>query len=302
MFCSDDKHPNDLVRGHINDLVKRSVAKGHDIMKILECCTVNPVRHYNLQVGLLQPGDDADFIITHNLDDFTVLATYVRGEKVAERGRSFIKSVHEDPLNRFAVHKITDDDIRVIPEGTRVRVIKAIDGQLITNELTSEARIRKNNVVSDPSSDVLKMVVINRYFNAPPAVAFVAGFGLKSGAIASCVAHDSHNIIAVGADDLSIIRAVNLVIGSKGGISLVDGNQEMVLELPIAGIMSDEDGYTVATRYENMDRKAKKMGSMLNDPYMTLSFMALLVIPELKLSNKGLFDGQHFTFTGLFKI
>jgi len=301
MFCSDDKHPNDLVLGHINQLVKRSIAKGYNIMKVLGCCTVNPVRHYNLDVGLLEQGDDADFLIADNLHDFNILATYIKGEKVAENGKSFIKSVRENPLNRFNARKIKEQDIRVFPESSKIRVLKALDGQLITKELILDALVEKDNIVSNPDADILKIVVKNRYFDAPPAVGFVTGFGIKTGAIASSVAHDSHNIIAVGADDQSITRAVNLVIGSKGGISLVDGSIEKILELPVAGIMSNDDGYKVASLYDWLDGKAKMSGSHFNAPFMTLSFMALLVIPELKLSDKGLFDGQHFKFTGLFQ-
>ena len=302
MFCSDDKHPNDLVTGHIDQFVRRSVANGYDIMKVLRCCTVNPVSHYNLNVGLLRQGDDADLIVVDNLHDFTIQETYIRGEKVAEKGKTLIKSVREAPLNRFNTREIRMEDIRVIPEGPVIRVLKALDGQLITKELAGTARIDMDNVVSDPETDILKMVVKNRYHDALPAVAFVNGFGIKRGAIASSVAHDSHNIIAVGADDQSITRAVNLVVGSKGGISVVDDKTEALLELPVAGIMSNDVGYHVATFYDRIDRLAKKSGSLLNAPFMTLSFMALLVIPALKLSDKGLFDGQHFKFTGLFQI
>lgn len=301
MFCSDDKHPNDLVLGHIDQLVRRSFAKDYDIMKVLRCCTVNPVRHYNLDVGLLNQGDDADFIVTDNLHDFNILATYIRGEKVAEKGRSFIKSVREKPLNRFNAGKIDEKDIRVFPESSTIRVLKALDGQLITKELMVEGRVEKDNIVSNPAADILKIVVKNRYIDDPPVIGFVNGFGIKTGAIASSVAHDSHNVIAVGADDQSITRAVNLVINSKGGISLVDGSLEEILELPVGGIMSGDDGYKVAALYDMMDKNAKKSGSVLNAPFMTLSFMALLVIPELKLSDKGLFDSQHFKFTGLFQ-
>jgi adenine deaminase len=302
MFCSDDKHPNDLVTGHMNELVRRAVSKGYDIMNILRCCTLTPVRHYNLDAGLLQPGDDADFILADNMHDFNILDTFIKGEKVAEDGRSLIGSVNEESLNHFNTVGIKELDIRVIPQGSRIRVLQAIDGQLITRELWMDARVESGNVISNPAADLLKIVVKNRYRDVPPAVGFVSGFGLKSGAIASCVAHDSHNIIAVGADDQSVTRAINLIVGSKGGISLVDGSYEMALPLPVAGIMSDKDGYEVASRYNAIDAKAKMLGSSLHAPFMTLSFMALLVIPELKLSDRGLFDGQHFAFTELFHI
>jgi adenine deaminase len=302
MFCSDDKHPNDLVSGHINQLVKRAFHLGYDKLKVIRCATFNPVRHYHLDAGLLQRGDPADFIMVDNLEDFTILATYVNGRKVAENGKTLISPVAVSPVNKFHAKMVTTQDILVKPVGNTIRVMNAIDGQLVTGELIVEARIENNEVVSDPENDILKIVVMNRYFPAPPAVGFVSGFGLKSGAIASCVAHDSHNIIAVGTDDGSIVAAINAVVSSKGGISMASGNELLVLPLPVAGIMSDKDGYEVAGLYHDLDEKVrKKMKSPLKAPFMTLSFMALLVIPELKLSDKGLFDGKKFSFVELFK-
>lgn len=300
MFCSDDKHPDDLVEGHIDLLVKRSLGKGYDLMKVLQCCTVNPVQHYGLDAGLLQPGDDADFIITDNLKDFNIRATYIRGTLVAANGKSMIGSVAEIPVNRFNATKIRKEDIAINSGNSDMRVIQALDGQLITPLRTISPLIEDDRVISDPSRDVLKIVVKDRYTDRPPAIGFVTGFGLKEGAIASSVAHDSHNIIAVGADDESIIDAVNLVIEHTGGISVTGRNDRKVLGLPVAGIMSHEDGYRIAELYGLLDRAAKKLGSKLNSPFMTLSFMALLVIPELKLSDKGLFDGNSFSFVNLF--
>jgi adenine deaminase len=302
MLCSDDKHPNDLVSGHINELVKRAFGLGYDKINVLRCATFNPVKHYRLDTGLLQKGDPADFILVDDLDNFNVLATYVNGRKVAENGKSLISSVVVSPVNQFHAKLIKREDIVVRPVGNRIRVIKAIDGQLVTGELIVDARIENNEVKTDPEHDILKIVVMNRYFPASPAVGFVQGFGLKSGAIASCVAHDSHNIIAVGTDDKSIVAAINAIVNSQGGISVAFGDELFVLPLPIAGIMSDEDGYKVAGLYKNLDEQVKtKLKSSLKAPFMTLSFMALLVIPDLKLSDKGLFDGKKFSFTELFE-
>jgi adenine deaminase len=301
MLCSDDKHPDDLVSGHINELVKRAFGRGYDKMDVIRCCTLNPVQHYHLDTGLLRKGDPADFILVDDLDHFNILTTYIRGRKVAENGQTLIPSVPVNPVNRFNALPVTKEQITVRPAGEKIRVLKALDGQLITPGFSFPARITGDEVVQDTENDILKIVVKDRYENSAPAVAFVQGFGLKSGAIASCVAHDSHNIIAVGADDDSMIRAMNAIIGSGGGISVADGTETLLLQLPVAGIMTAEDGYEVAHHYKILDSRAKELKSTLKSPFMTLSFMALLVIPDLKLSDKGLFDGKKFAFTALFE-
>ena len=301
MLCSDDKHPDDLLHGHINEVVKRAVAHGCDMMNVLRSCTFNPVSHYRLDIGLLQPGDPADLIVVDNLRDFNVLATWVDGVKVAENGKSNIVKASEEPFNHFEARPMKAEDLEVLARGERIRVIEAYEGQLITGNPVIEHHSAGRNLVSDTSRDLLKIVVLNRYRISSPAIGFIRGIGLQRGAIASCVAHDSHNIIAVGADDDSIMRAINLIIGSQGGISLVNGEQQMVLPLPVGGIMSPDEGPEVARKYQELDREARKLGSPLTAPYMTLSFMALLVIPSLKLSDKGLFDGQSFSFVDLFE-
>ena len=299
MFCSDDKHPNDLVKGHINDLVKRAIAMGFDPLTVIRCCSLNPVRHYNLNVGLVQTGDPADFIIVDDLQNFNILTTYINGNKVAENGKSLIRSVSETPMNNFFASRIHVDDIRATPVNEQIRVMKALDGQLLTGEIFAKGKTGNGNLISDTDNDILKIVVKDRYTDSPPAVGFVTGFGLKKGAIGSSVAHDSHNIIAVGADDHSITEAINLIISSQGGISFACGEEKELLALPFAGIMAGKDGYSVASRYELFHEKSKEMGSKLGAPFMTLSFMSLLVIPEIKLSDKGLFDAKHFRFTEL---
>lgn len=300
LFCSDDKHPDDLVKGHINQLVVRAIKKGYDPMKVLRSAILNPIRHYGLEVGTLQQNDPADMIVVDNLTDFNVKSTFVNGQKVAENGLSLIDAIETDQPNKFNAQKITETEIRVQPKGGTIKVMKAFDGQLITAVDEVEAIIDNGNVVSSTENDVLKLVVVNRYEKAKPAVAFIRGFGLKSGAIASSVAHDSHNIVAVGVSDTDIVRAINLVVEERGGVGAVDGEISKVLPLPVAGLMSVNNGYLVAEKYHEIDMLSHKMGSKLRAPFMTLSFMALLVIPDLKLSDKGLFDGTTFSFSNLF--
>ncbi|MGB3179814.1 MAG: adenine deaminase [Cyclobacteriaceae bacterium] len=296
MLCSDDKHPDSLEQGHINQLCARAVAKGIDVYKVLKAACINPVEHYNLPVGQLKPGDPADFVLLHDLKNFNVHKTYIDGRLVAEEGKTLIEPVENKVINRFDCSPKSAADFKLAPAGGSVNVIEALDGELITNRLQAQAHVDDENVVSDVENDILKLTVVNRYENADPAISFIKNFQLKEGALASCVGHDSHNIIAVGCDDESLCRAINLIIENKGGISAVGIGKDMVLPLPVAGIMSADDGYEVARRYEEIDRFAKELGSSLESPFMTLSFMALLVIPSVKLSDKGLFDGDKFTF------
>lgn len=331
MFCSDDKHPDTLAEGHINQLVLRALAKGHSIWNVLRAACLNPVLHYRLPVGLLREGDPADYLVVNNLQEFQLQQTVINGQVVAENGQSAIADLRSEHINQFNCDPKTVAEFAVTltpafegqkPEDQLIRVIEALDGQLITNELLLEPKIENGQIVPDTERDILKLVVVNRYQNTPPAVAFIKNFGLKHGAIASSVGHDSHNITAVGCDDESIAQAINLVIDSQGGLSAVAGtrphehDQEIMsrreflhitttpetqlLPLPVAGLMTDRDGYDVAAQYTVLDLFAKQeLGSTLAAPFMTLSFMALLVIPALKLSDKGLFDGSTFSFTPL---
>ncbi len=304
MFCSDDKHPDSLVAGHIDRLCARAVAAGVDVFNILKAACINPVEHYRLDVGLLQPGDPADFIVVEDLQQFKVLQTYINGQLVAGNGATKIESVACKPINHFdcapktakefAAHALIDYHNEML------EVIVALDGQLITDRLLfSASALRDDDDLLQPNTtdDILKIVVVNRYQHSVPAVAWIKNFGLKEGAIASSVAHDSHNIISVGVDDESICKAVNMVIWQKGGISCMSKSEQKILSLPVAGLMSAEDGYLVAKGYTEIDAMAKQLGSTLSAPFMTLSFMALLVIPHLKLSDKGLFNGDTFSFT-----
>jgi adenine deaminase len=293
MFCSDDKHPDSLVAGHINTLCARAVSHKIDIFNILQAACINPVDHYKINAGLLREGDPADFIVVEDLVDFKVLQTFINGNLVAENGRSFITSVDILPINNFNCNRKSIEDFKVTPQ-LPPYLIEALDGQLITNKLQFHPKEVNGEIVSDPENDILKIVVVNRYTAAPVAKAFIKNIGLKRGALASSVAHDSHNIVAVGVDDASLAKAVNLIIAEKGGVSCADDQQEMIVGLSIAGLMSNKDAYKVADQYTKIDRMAKEMGSTLSAPFMTLSFMALLVIPHLKLSDKGLFDVDAF--------
>ncbi|MBC3787694.1 adenine deaminase [Spirosoma utsteinense] len=323
MFCSDDKHPDTLVDGHINQLVLRALAAGHSLWNVLRAACLNPVMHYRMRVGLLQQGDPADYIVVDNLTNFRLQQTVIDGQTVARDGKSMIPDLRSEAVNQFNCSLKTAADFAVAASGSYpLRVIEALDGQLITNELLVEPRIENGQLVPDVDRGILKLVVVNRYQDTPPAIAFIKNVGLTHGAIASSVGHDSHNITAVGCDDESICRAVNLVIAARGGLSAVGQTtnthrstsgtnstasdlfvNEKLLPLPVAGLMSDADGYEVAREYILLDQFAKKdLKSTLSAPYMTLSFMALLVIPALKLSNMGLFDGNVFDFTTLQKM
>jgi adenine deaminase len=299
MFCSDDKHPDDLVRGHIDRLAARAVAAGHDVFDVLGCACVNPVRHYRLPVGLLRPGDPMDAAEVADLRDFRPLRTWVEGRLVAEAGRSLMARVPVRPVNRFAAGGIAPADLALPAAAGLLRVIDVEDGQLLTREALLPPRLDDGQIVADPTRDVLYLVVLNRYRRAPPAVAFARGFGLGRGALASSVAHDSHNIVAVGVDADSLCRAVNALTDQGGGIAVAADTRVDILPLPVAGLMSTDDGDEVAARYATLTGLAKSLGSPLRAPFMTLSFMALLVIPELKLSDRGLFDGRGFRFTEL---
>jgi adenine deaminase len=299
MFCSDDKHPDDLIVGHINQLCARAVAKGMDVFKVLQVACVNPVHHYKMEVGLLKENEAADFIVVEDLVNFKVKQTYINGELVAEEGKSFVKHVAFETPNNFNTSAKTLSEFEISSSAKTIRVIEALEGQLITNEIHHQSLLQNGKLISNVDDDILKMAVVNRYANTPPAIAFIKNFGLKKGAIASSVAHDCHNIIVVGTSDEEILSAVNLLIANTGGICAVNGNTKKSLALPVAGIMSDKDGWEAGRLYQEIDAMAKELGSTLKAPFMTLSFMALLVIPDLKLSDKGLFSGNSFSFVDL---
>ena len=301
MFCSDDKHPDELDDGHIDELVRRAIELGYDVMDVLKAASLNAVRHYHLPVGLLQEGDDADFIVVDELRRPVARQTYIKGELVAENGIPNFKYFETATPNIFERPFLYDQDLIVPDLGKKIKVIECYNGQLITKCFTTEPKVENGGIVSDVERDILKMVVVNRYQPYTPAVAFIKGFGLKRGALASSVAHDSHNIVSVGATDRDILHAVNLLIEHTGGVTAYCGTEMVAVPLPVAGLMSNEDGYEVAQAYKNADALAKRLGSTLFAPFMTLAFMALLVIPELKLSDRGLFDVNSFGFTSIYE-
>ncbi|MFM2291870.1 MAG: hypothetical protein RIS29_1683 [Bacteroidota bacterium] len=301
MFCSDDKHPDDLLKnGHINTLARRAVASGFDPVDVLRICSYTPVKHYGLNVGLLQEGDDADFVVVTDLQSFDVQSTFIKGVRVSD-GKSplFERFVPDELINRFEALPIVVDDLYVKDNGGLLRVIDVEDGQLYTKEIRVAPKVEDGNLVSDVENDVLKMVVYNRYAPSKPAVGFIHGIGLKKGAMASTVAHDSHNIVAVGTSDPEICSAINKIIETEGGILATSNGDVKALELPVGGLLSDQPGSEIARLYEEVDAYAKELGTTLRAPFMTIAFMSLLVIPEIKLGDKGLFDGRSFQFISL---
>ena len=299
MLCSDDKHPDSLLEGHINQLCARAIANGIDKFKVLQAACINPVEHYKLPTGKMQVGDPANFIMVNDLISFEVVSTFINGLMVAEKGKSYITAIPENSINQFDAPFISAVQLKIDTkdypnQNGLIPVIEAIDGQLITNCIWMSPTEKENCLIANTTNDVLKLVVYNRYKTAAPSIAFIKNFGFTHGAIASTVAHDSHNIIAVGVDDESIMTAINSVIQEKGGVSCVNKTDSKILALPVAGLMSTADPYEVAEQYTIIDAMSKGLGSKLASPFMTLSFMALLVIPHLKLSDKGLFDGDQF--------
>lgn len=301
MFCCDDLHPEDLLAGHINAMVREAVAQGYPLMRVLRCGSLNPVLHYKLSVGMLQLDDSADFIEVADLQQFVSLRTFIAGKVVAENGVSTLSPLPVSPINRFAATLCEEADFAVPATAGMMKVIEASEGQLFTGQKLVIPKVVDALVVSDPQRDILKIAAVNRYQPASPAVGFISGFGLKSGAFASSIAHDSHNIIAVAADDAALCRAINAVIAMQGGLAVINGDECLSLPLPIAGLMSELGIEETSRRYCELSAAVKSLGSTLQQPFMTLSFMALLVIPRLKLSDRGLFDSESFSLVDLFQ-
>ena len=301
MFCSDDKHPDELDEGHIDVLVRRAIALGYNVMDVLKAASLNAVKHYHLNVGMLQTGDDADFIVVDDLNHPVAKQTYIKGVLVAENGVSNIHYKETETPNIFKADFIKAEDLFVPDNGKKIKVMTCFDGLLITKSFMTEPKVVDGGIVSDVERDILKIVVVNRYKPTKPAVAFIKGFGLRRGALASSVAHDSHNIVAVGVTDRDIFHAVNLLIEHTGGVTAYCSTEMVAVPLPVAGLMSNEDGYEVAQAYQNADALAKRLGSTLYAPFMTLAFMALVVIPEVKISDQGLFDVTKFGITSIYE-
>jgi len=298
MLCTDDLHPEMLAKNHINKIAARLIKEGFNIFDVFKSCTINPAEHYKLNAGLLRIGDPADIIIVDNPSEMSVLETWINGEKVFDRGKVLFQSAPPIHLNRFNCSPIASSLIRVVSYGKKLRIIEAFDGELFTRETIIDAP--DSDIVScDTKNDILKIVVKDRYNDSLPAVGLIKGFSLKKGAFAASVAHDSHNIICIGADDNDIVNAVNQIIKLKGGLAVACDDKISFLPLSVAGIMSDKPVKEVANIYESLSNEVKILGCKMEAPFMTLSFMALLVIPELKLSDRGLFDGRKFSFVPL---
>lgn len=300
MFCSDDKHPDDLIQGHINQLVQRALAKGCDLFDVLRAACVHPVVHYQLSVGLLREGDPADFVIIGDLETFSVQETWLNGQCVAKAGQSRLSYLPSPSPNHFVKLPMKAEEFSLAATSShqQVRVILALDGQIVTGRDQATVPIVNGKYQTNPATDVLFIAVVNRYAESkPPAMGFVRGFGLKKGAIASSVAHDSHNIVAIGTNEDALCKAVNAVIEAKGGISAVSPTEQKILSLPIAGLMSPENGYELAQQYSHIDTWVKEeLGCSVQAPFMLMSFLALPVIPSLKMTDLGLFDGDIFEF------
>ena len=301
MFCSDDMHPHELVNGHINRLVKKSISLGYNILDILKTATMTPIKHYNLEVGLLQKNDPADFIVVDNFIDFNILKTYIDGKLVVENNKSLIEETEIDAINNFKTENVDVDDFKVYDEGKNVKIINVISGEILTEKSIGRPKSVNDNLVSDVENDILKIAVVNRYEKKKIALGFIKNFGLKKGAIASSVAHDSHNIVVVGCSDEEMANAANMIINAKGGLVAWCHEKNICIPLPVAGLMTNADGHKIAADYQALVSLSKEFGSTLSDPFMTLGFMSLLVIPKLKLSDKGLFDCEKFELTTLFE-
>lgn len=300
MFCTDDAHPHELINTHINGLVKRAIALGYNELDVIKAATLTPVRHYNLEVGLLQVNDPADMIVVDNLTDFNVINTYINGELVAANGRALLKPVVIETINNFQTEHVCPDDFKVLDKGKDVKMIGVIKGELITEMIIDRPKSLDGYLECDIERDILKIAVISRYEKKKLTVGFVKNFGLKKGALASSVAHDSHNIVVIGCSDREMTEAVNMIIDSKGGFSVYSEEEQMMLSLPVAGLMTDEDAHKVANEYVKIRDLSIKLGSQLSDPFMTMGFMPLLVIPFMKISDKGIFDCQKFEITSLY--
>ena len=301
MICCDDIHPEDLMNGHINKIAAKAIAKGLDLFYVLMAACINPIKHYRLNCGMLQKGDMADFIIVSDLKEFDVLETWIDGHPVFVNGKVLFSEVNCNPINNFKALPITAELLKVKKMSDKLNVIEVIDGSLFTRAKLMELDTNDVYLNSDIKQDILKIVVVNRYKISSPIVGFVHGFGFKYGAIAGSVAHDSHNIIAIGVSDLDICNAINEIIQIKGGVTACNNENKITLPLPVAGLMSFESAEIVANLYEELNITAKNsFGSKLYSPFMTMSFLSLLVIPEFKIGDKGLFDVNEFRFTSLF--
>lgn len=299
MLCTDDLHPETLLRGYINKLVARLISMDYNLFDVVRAASVNTYEHYRISAGTLRPGDPADFIIVDDPKTMNVLQTWIDGKCVFDGDKPLFSPGEIVKINKFKCTRLLPDEIRVINEGGKINLIVAVNGELTTDADIVQAG-EGEFVAARPEEDILKIVVKERYNDRPPAVAFIRGFGMKHGAMASSVAHDSHNIIAVGTNDRDIVNAINLIVDAGGGMAVTSEDGAEILKLPVAGIMADLPVTAMAARYEKLSETVRSLGCRLDAPFMTLSFMALLVIPKIKMSDRGLFDGLTFKHIPLF--
>jgi adenine deaminase len=299
MLCCDDLHPEMLMKGHINKLVARLISEGFDIYNVYRSASINPMMHYNISTGLLREGDSADFIIVKTLETMEVLESWIGGRKVFDRGNVFFTTDRSREINNFNCKHINGEDITIINRGGNIRIIEAKDGELLTQSIT-DSMGTKNIIVPDVERDYLKIIVKDRYNDTPPAIGIIKGFMLKEGAFASSIAHDSHNIICIGTNDHDIVTAVNTIVDMKGGLAVSSNDKIYSLQLNIGGIMTSNTCRETALKYDNLSQIVKSRGCIMSAPFMTLAFMALLVIPELKIGDKGLFNVNEFKPVSLF--
>jgi adenine deaminase len=306
MFCTDDSHPDELTeKGEINKIVKLALKENYPLFNILKASSLNAIEHYNIPVGKLEVGDPADFIITDSLNsNFIIKNVYINGKERFNKSSEYEKDKNkiQHNINNFKANKITIDKLKLkCDENKKVKIIRSFDKSLLTETTCGELKCKNGELKSDIENDILKIAVINRYVEKPePSIGFINGFNLKKGAIASSIAHDSHNIIAVGTNDEDLTNVINLIIENKGGLAVVNENFKYIIPLEIAGLMTNESGEIIANTYKEINKITKELGCQYNAPFMTLGFMALLVIPELKISDKGLFDNTKFNFTDLY--
>lgn len=297
MFCSDDIHPDVFAIGHIDYMVRTAVQKGQDVFNTLRIASLNPVQHYGLDVGLLRPGDSADFLVVDNLEEFNIQENYIKGIPWISKTKEDKPHTPVSRANFFYVNRVKEESLQISRSSGMCKVIEVVDGSLYTRE--KRYRLRKDSF-SETKPEVLKLVSLNRYHKDSPSIALLKNFGLRKGGIISSIAHDSHNLLVTGTSDPIIVELINWVNDCKGGIAVHDGSAIIGLDLPVAGIMSDQNFEFVKDKFDQLNRILKEMGSKLSSPLLSISFLSLLVIPELKLSDRGLFDVRKFEFTSLF--
>lgn len=328
-LVSDDIHPGDLSQGHMDHIIKKAIICGLDPIEAVKMVTINPSNHYSLNMGAISPGREANLIMVDDLENFNVKKVYIGGELVAKNKTALFNPTHISSGNTIFLEKTKPSDFTIPLSGNEVmvRTIDVLDEQLITSESEAIMQITNKEIVADVEQDILKIAVIERYGksiskistknkqfsqlsknevilgnnNKKMALAFVRGFGIKEGAFASSVAHDSHNVIVVGTDSNYMARAVNILIENNGGLVAVSKNSQKSLKLPIAGLMASESAEIISSKLEDLHSMAGEMGCSLKSPFMTMSFLALLVIPNLKISDKGLFDVSKFEFVNVIK-